>query len=42
MARYIVTVPCKGGVETYIAENWNHVGCLIALERIISWEKIAD
>lgn len=31
-----------GKLVSYVATNWNHVGCLIATERIVSWTKIED
>jgi hypothetical protein len=39
--RWIVTRYIKGELVTYIADNWNHVGCLLATEKIVSFEKVA-
>ena len=41
MNRYIVTRYIGGVLTTYIAENWAHVGCLLATGRIVSWERVA-
>lgn len=38
---YIVTRYIDGAVVTYTADNWAHVGCLIATEKLISWERVS-
>jgi len=40
MSRWIVTRYIDGSLVTYIADNWNHVGCLIATEKIVSWSRV--
>ena len=39
--RYIVTRYQGGELITYIADNWNHVACLLATQKIVSWERVA-
>ena len=40
MRKDIVTRDINGELETYVSTNWNHVACLIATEKIVSWEEL--
>lgn len=38
--RWAVTRYQDGELIGYVAENWNHVGCLLATGRIVSYKEI--
>lgn len=40
MVKYIVTRYQDFQLITEVVENWNYVGCLIALQKIVSWERV--
>jgi hypothetical protein len=38
---YIVTRYLDSALTTYTVDNWNHVGCLIATGKIVSFVNVA-
>lgn len=38
--RYLVTRYIGGELTTYSVDNWEHVSCLIATEKIVSWSRV--